>query len=178
MIEDMTHSPPQPPAGAPFVPASVTDLQLRPFEPGDADAFRDLNEAWIRKYFGLEEPDYLTLRDPIRNILQPGGHIFMAIVDGRAIGCCALIAEEPGVFELAKMAVAEEYRGRGVGRQILVYTIEQARALGATLLHLGSNRKLANAVHLYEALGFRHLPPERVKPSPYARADVFMELHL
>jgi GNAT superfamily N-acetyltransferase len=176
MIEDMQQSPP--PAGTGFIAASVPDLQLRPFEPGDADAFRDLNEAWIRQYFGLEEKDLLTLRDPIRNILQPGGHIFMALVEGRAIGCCALIADGPGVFELAKMAVAEEYRGRGVGRRILVYTIEQARALGARRLHLGSNKRLENAVHLYAALGFRHLPPERVKPSPYARANVFMELDL
>ena len=35
---------------------------------------------------------------------------------------------------------------------------------------------LANAVHLYESVGFKHLPPERVGPSPYARADVHMEM--
>jgi putative acetyltransferase len=34
------------------------------------------------------------------------------------------------------------------------------------------------AIRLYESLGFRHLPPERVVPSVYARADVYMELWL
>ena len=73
------------------------------------------------------------------------------------------------------MAVTEEYRGRGVGRKLLVYVIEQARALDATLLTLATNSTLANAIHLYESLGFQHLPPD---PSPYALADVFVELPL
>jgi putative acetyltransferase len=150
-------------------------IQLRAFQPSDAEAFRKLNEAWIEKYFRLEQPDHEVLGDPMSHIVQPGGHIVMACVEDKAIGCCALIPVREGVFEVAKMAVDEEYQGRGIGRKLLVYIIEQARALGATLLTLGSNDKLANAVHLYESLGFKHLPPE---PSPYVRANVFMELPL
>jgi len=102
----------------------------------------------------------------------------MAVAGEERIGCCALIFVGPGVFEVAKMAVSERYRGRGVGRKLLASTIERAKELGAHKLELASNRKLANAVHLYESLGFRHLPPELVEPSPYARANVFMELDL
>lgn len=154
------------------------DVELRPFQPGDEVAFRALNEAWIAKYFGMEAEDHRTLDDPLEHILRPGGHIFMALIDGTPVGCCALIADGPGTYELAKMAVDETYRGRGIGRQILAYTIAQAKALGATTLHLASNAKLANAVHLYEALGFRHLPPERIPVTPYVRANVFMEMLL
>jgi GNAT superfamily N-acetyltransferase len=68
-------------------------------------------------------------------------------------------------------------RGRGLGRQVLTAAIDHARKLGARSLFLGSSKKLANAVHLYEALGFRHVPPEQLH-MPYARADVFMELVL
>ena len=80
---------------------------------------------------------------------------------------------EPAAYEVAKMAVAEEWQNRGIGRRVLAYTIEQARVLGAKRLYLETNSKLANAIHLYEALGFRHLPPRH---SPYIRANVFMEL--
>ena len=153
----------------------MTSIQLRPYQPEDATAFRELNEAWITKYFGLEEHDREMLGDPDGYVIQQGGHIFLAFVEERAIGCCALIAMKPGVFEVAKMAVDERYRGRGVGRKVLAYTIEEARALGATLLYLETNHKLANAIHLYESQGFQHLPP---KQSPYVRADVFMELRL
>jgi ribosomal protein S18 acetylase RimI-like enzyme len=64
----------------------------------------------------------------------------------------------------------------GIGRRMLAYTIEQGKALGAEVLYLESSEQLLDAIHLYESLGFQHLPPERVTPSPYARANVFMEL--
>jgi N-acetylglutamate synthase-like GNAT family acetyltransferase len=126
----------------------------------------------------VEEHDLIQLIHPEENILQTGGQIIMALADEKRIGCCALIFVKPGVYEVAKMAVSERYRGFGIGRKLLEYTIAQAKMLGAHTLELASNTKLANAVHLYESLGFRHLPPEKVEPSPYARANVFMELHL
>jgi putative acetyltransferase len=152
------------------------EVELRPFRREDADAFRELNEAWIAKNFVIEAKDRETLEDPEGHILQVGGHIFMAFVDGRAVGCCALLRMKPGRFEVAKMTVAEGYRGLGAGRKVLAYTIEQGKALGAESLYLETNDKLHDAIHLYEALGFRHLAPENVIPSPYARANVYMEL--
>ncbi len=154
----------------------LSSLVLRPFEPGDAPAFRALNEAWIAKYFAIEEADRVVLGDPVAAILEPGGQIVMAMVEGKAVGCCALLAEGPGEYELAKMCVSEELRGQGIGRQLLEHMVELAKKLGARRLTLGSSTKLPNAVHWYESVGFTHLPPERVAPSPYARADVHMEM--
>jgi N-acetylglutamate synthase-like GNAT family acetyltransferase len=157
---------------------AMPEITFRLFQHGDAAAFRQLNEAWIARYFRVEEHDLIQLIHPEENILQTGGQIIMALADEKRIGCCALIFVKPGVYEVAKMAVSERYRGFGIGRKLLEYTIAQAKMLGAHTLELASNTKLANAVHLYETLGFRHLPPEKVEPSPYARANVFMELHL
>ena len=151
-------------------------VEFRAFQPGnavDAQAFRSLNEWWIEKYFGIEAADTRILSDPEGYVLAHGGHIFFAIGDGAPVGCCALVPTTPGVYEVAKMAVAPDWQGAGVGRKLLTYTVEQGRALGARSLYLETNSKLSNAIHLYEALGFRHLPP---KPSPYVRANVFMEL--
>ena len=156
----------------------LPEIAYRLFQPGDETAFRELNEAWIARYFRLEDQDYIQLGDPEGMILRPGGQIVMAVAGEERIGCCALILAKEGVFELAKMAVSERYRGRGIGRGLIEYTVALAKLLGAHTLELASNSKLANAVHLYEAVGFRHMPLERVEPSPYARANVFMELHL
>ena len=158
-------------------PVSSTIL-LRSFQPGDEAPFRSLNEEWIAAYFGIEEKDRITLGDPVGQILDHGGAIFLAISGDTPIGCCALLRLEPGVYEVAKMAVERSHRGFGVGRKILEYTIAQARARGARRLYLETSRRLPNAIHLYESVGFRHLPPERITPSPYARADVFMEMLL
>lgn len=152
------------------------EVEIRAFRAGDAVAFRELNEDWIAKNFRIEAPDRKSLEDPEGYILRRGGHIFMVIANGVPVGCCALLLVKPGVFEVGKMTVAEAYRGMGIGRKMLEYTIAQGKALGAKSLYLETNTKLLDAIHLYEAAGFRHLPPERVVPSPYARANVFMEL--
>jgi N-acetylglutamate synthase-like GNAT family acetyltransferase len=153
-----------------------SSVQLRAFAPGsagDAEAFRTLNEWWIRKYFGIEEHDTEILSDPEGFVLAQGGHIFFAVADGVRVGCCALIPISPGIYEVAKMAVSEDWQGGGIGRKVLAHTVEQGHLLGARALYLETNATLANAIHLYESLGFKHLPP---KPSPYVRANVFMEL--
>jgi putative acetyltransferase len=151
------------------------EIEVRAFQPGDEAAFRLLNEQWIAKFFVIEEKDREVLCDPVGEILEHGGHILMAITGTHCIGTCALLAMEPGVFEVAKMAVDEQFRGEGIGRVLLECTIIEARRLGARRLYLETNNTLANAIHLYESVGFRHLESERVTPSPYARANVFME---
>jgi putative acetyltransferase len=153
-------------------------LVIRTFEPGDEKAFRELNEAWIAKHFRIEEKDQVALCDPRTYILNTGGQIFMALRDNTPVGCCALLAKEEGVFEVAKMTVAESERGHGLGRGLLEHVIAHARAHGIKRLYLETNSALKNAIHLYESVGFRHLPPERIEKSPYARADVYMEMVL
>jgi GNAT superfamily N-acetyltransferase len=156
----------------------VSRVEIRPFEPGDETAFRELNEAWIAGNFEVEEADWKVLNDPVGQIIQRGGALLMAVQDGVAIGTCALLAMGDGAFEVAKMTVSEERRGLGIGKKLLTQVIVYARASGAKRLYLETNRKLQSAIHVYEALGFQHLPPERVHPSPYARANVYMELML
>jgi GNAT superfamily N-acetyltransferase len=153
-------------------------VNVRTFEPGDEEDFRLLNEAWIEKYFRLEDRDRSTLCDPHRHILAPGGQIFMAVRDGKRIGCCALMLKENGVCEVVKMAVAESEQGRGIGRKLLEAVIAYVRAGGYTRLYLETNGMLKNAIHLYESVGFRRLAPESVTKSPYARANVYMEMIL
>lgn len=154
----------------------LSPVEFRPFEAGDETAFRELNEAWIARHFDIEEKDREVLNDPVTHILRPGGALLMAVQEGVAIGTCALLPMKGGSFEVAKMTVSEQYRGLGIGRKLLAYVIEYARSLGAKRLYLETNSKLRNAIHVYESLGFQHLPAERVQPSPYARANVYMEL--
>jgi putative acetyltransferase len=155
---------------------SDSNLILRDFRPGDEAAFRSLNEAWITRYFQLEPSDLSVFDDPQSYLIDKGGRLFFAELDGEAVGCCGLLPIAPHEFEVVKMAVSDRAQGRGIGRRILQHTIDQGFAMGATRLYLESNTALGPALHLYEALGFQHLPPERITPSPYARANVFMEL--
>jgi len=152
------------------------DLAIREFEAGDAAAFRRLNEEWINRYFTMESKDEECLSDPEGSVVSRGGRIFFAVQNGEPVGCCALLPAGRGEFEVAKMAVTESAQGSGIGRRLLAKVVAEARAAGAKRLFLETNRKLTPAIRLYESMGFRHIPAERIVPSPYARCDVSMEL--
>ena len=98
-------------------------------------------------------------------------------LDGVVGGCVAIVPDGSGAYELSKMAVSPALRGHGAGRALLGAAVRRARELGASSLFLGSSTKLAPAVHLYEAVGFRHVPRESLH-MPYARASVFMRMDL
>jgi ribosomal protein S18 acetylase RimI-like enzyme len=151
-------------------------MQIVDFRADLAGAFKALNEAWITQYFRLEPKDVEVLGDPQGKIIDGGGRIVFAIEDGGAIGCCALMALPDGGFEVAKMAVAESYKGRGLGRALMAACVERAQAAGAPRLYLETNSALAPALSLYRSFGFQQIQP--ATPSPYARADVVMELRL
>ncbi|WIB61105.1 GNAT family N-acetyltransferase [Curtobacterium sp. MCLR17_007] len=156
--------------------ASVTIADLA--SPADAEAFRTLNEAWISRFFTLEDEDRKLLGDPVGQIIEPGGAVFVARLGDDVVGCVGIAPEGDGVFELVKMAVAPDHQGHGTGRRLIRAAVDRARELGAHRVTLETNATLASAVHLYETSGFRHLGPEERHPSPYVRADVAMVLDL
>lgn len=161
----------------PSKPSSPGPMEVVPFDPRHAAAFRELNLAWITMHFQVEPKDLEVLGDPSRSVLERGGAIFIAEAAGVAIGCVALIPHgDDGTLELGKMAVAEEHRGRGLGRRLLTRAISHARSVGAPKVYLESNTKLAAAMHLYESVGFRRVPDRTA--SPYRRVDVAMVLDL
>ena len=90
---------------------SELPIHIRRFQPGDEASFLRLNEAWIVKYFVLEEKDREVLGDPVKYIMNPGGEIIFATIGEEIVGCCALIANGPGEYEVAKMAVTESMPG-------------------------------------------------------------------
>ena len=147
-------------------------VEIVEFEPAHAAAFKALNEAWIGKYFTLEAKDREVLDDPQAKILAGGGRIFMALRDGQAVGCVALLKMADGGYEVAKMTVSEDLRGAGLGKLLMQRCIDAGAELGATRLYLETNSGLAPALGLYRAMGFRDLAPAHTE---YVRCDVWME---
>ena len=153
-------------------------VEIRPFKPAYAEAFRTLNMSWIEHYFKVEEADRQVLDDPAGRIINLGGEVLFAVSTGReqVIGTCALIRLENEKAELAKMAVSEEAKGKQVGLLLGEFAVERARARGFQTLVLESNRKLTPAISLYKKLGF--IEKSFPHPSEYSRADIYMELSL
>ncbi len=150
-------------------------VEIIDYSPEFHNDFKRLNYEWIEKYFKLEEADCQSLDHPNEKILKPGGHIYMARHNGEIVGTCALIKIDNDTYELAKMAVTERARGRGIGWLLGQAAVARARELGAKTIHLESNTALASAIKLYQKLGFRRIIGQ---PSPYERCNIQMELKL
>ncbi len=174
----MSDEAPKPKADNDVADSAPTSFVIRPFRPGDAAAFRALNEEWITRHFTWEAEDQEVLSDPEHSILGKGGCIFLVEADAVPVGCVALTPLPDGAYELSKMAVSPRLRGQGLGRRLLAHAIDHARRVGAERLVLTTNIKLSNAIHLYESLGFRHVPAHALPSTPYTRVNVFMELAL
>ncbi len=152
------------------------NIHVVPYDTKYKVAFRKLNEEWILNYFKMEEPDYEVLDHPQEYILDRGGSIFVALFQKRPVGVCALIRRDDlQGFELAKMAVAPEMRGKNIGWLLSEAVIDQAISLSAQRIYLESNTILRPAIRLYEKLGFKKV----LGPAThYERCDIQMELIL
>lgn len=150
--------------------------EIVPFRDEFGGAFERLNREWLERYGLLETGDLPYLLAPRTNIVEAGGAVFVALDGGRVVGTVAVIRQSDTVYELAKLAVATEARGLGLGRRLTRAAIGFAAAAGAERVVLSSNARLREAVALYESLGFRHAA--FVPGVAYASADVFMELQL
>lgn len=142
------------------------------------EAFKALNERWIRDIFGkVEDVDHYELDHPVEHIIDAGGYIFMAEYEGVPVGSLAMMkSKNPKYdFELVKFAVDPDVQGKRIGSRLLEYVIDEARRLGAKHLFLESNHNNAAAVHLYEKFGFQRIPVGRTE---YARCDIQMEMDL
>jgi len=150
------------------------ELQLVDYQPQYQPYFEKFNKAWLEEHFTVEPLDKWVLENPDEAILKSGGKIYFVQSDDVIVGTVALRYIEDGVFELTKMAVARDFRGGGAGQFLCKAGIEKARELGMRKLILFSNRVLANAIHIYNKLGFTEIP---VEPGTYKRADIMMEIN-
>lgn len=139
--------------------------------------FYELNVEWLKKYFYVEKHDEEVLSNPKKFIIESGGIVLFAEYDNKIVGTVALMyLKDENCFELTKMAVSPEYRGKKIGQIILDNCIKKAKKMGLDKLILYSNRVLENAIYIYKKYGFVEIPIN--EGSPYKRADIKMVLKL
>ncbi|WP_294220719.1 GNAT family N-acetyltransferase [uncultured Chryseobacterium sp.] len=150
-------------------------IQIIPFSDDLQDHIKILNYEWLEKYFRIEEGDRVSLSDPKKEIIEKGGFIFYAKLNGEIVGTASLLKKSGTVFELGKMAVSGKAQGHGIGTVLLEHCLKFAEELSIEKLVLYSNTRLQSAIHLYKKYGFQEVPLE---PGLYERADIKMEKHL
>ncbi len=149
-------------------------VTITEYEDKYAGDFRRLNIWWLEEYGLAESHDYEVLDDPRGVVLDGGGHIYLAMFEGRVIGTAALLKERGDDYELVKMSVDPEFQGKGISKLLIEKCLDKAREIGARKIFLFSSSKLQKAIRLYTKYGFKHVP---VTDSPFVTSDVKMEFY-
>ncbi len=123
----------------------LEELQLRASlnNPGDREAL-------------LTNPDAVAL--PIEQI--NAGQVFVADAGGLIKGFAAILAREDGNLELDALFVEPDTWRQGIGRELVGYCVQAARAQGARAIHVVGN---PHAEGFYKACGFEVLGTEKTQ---------------
>ena len=111
-------------------------------------------EAWNRR----QVSDSLLMPNTFALLVDPGGQPVTPL--GEPAAGFVLSRNAPGEEELLLIAVAPEYRGRGIGRKLIDRLASEARARGAR--HIFLEMRCNNpAEKLYRAAGFEAIGNRR-----------------
>ena len=139
----------------------------------DESAVRAIIEEYEDAYNVLQR-DHAAA---IRAYLDGPGGAWLACEGDRVAGCVALRrlpSAQTGAYEVKRLYVRPQYRGRRIADALMDALEAFARASGYLALYLDSRADFRAAIALYERRGYEHVPPF----NDNAEASVFMRLAL
>ena len=151
----------------------MTDVQVA--NDGDIAEIRRLFQeyaVWVGVDLSFQNFDRELAELP-GDYAPPSGVLLVARVDGRVAGCVAAHQWQPGVCEMKRLFVRDEFRGAGCGRALVESVIAWARDAGYRRILLDTLPVMEQAQRMYARMGFQEVAPYRLNPVPGAR---FLEL--
>lgn len=152
------------------------EIEIIDYHPKYRSVFKDLNYEWLKKHFTVEKIDRRILNNPQTEIINNGGSVFFAKSHDKIVGTAALIRRDEQTFELAKMAVSENSRGKQIGKKLTEMAIKRAKEKKAKTIFIDTSLKLVPALNLYKKLGFEQVQFD--EPSKYKRPTIRMAMPL
>ncbi len=126
--------------------------------------FRDGGPADIDAVLAVDRdafPGTPLPRETLANRLEEGSRLLVATVSGKISGFAIYDLVQDGVGYLYVLAVAESYRGRGIGEALTARVAKAVFAERAHRLDLRTADSNATAIRLYVRMGFRQVAAGR-----------------
>jgi ribosomal protein S18 acetylase RimI-like enzyme len=132
----------------------VTDGNIRPAEPGDAAAIRDLVRAAYAGYVGRIGKQPAPMLEDYPALIRAGEVWVLAGEAGvEVLGVLVMRPAEDHLF-VDNVAVAPGHQGRGLGRELMAFAEERAERDGLPEIRLYTNEKMHENLAVYGKLGF------------------------
>ena len=102
--------------------------------------------------------DLLLLADPseelVKSYLQKG-ICYTAQMKGETVGVVLIMETKPSTMEVMNLAVKEELQNNGIGKQLLLYVIEEIKKGDTKTIEIGTGNPGVVQMLLYQKCGFR-----------------------
>jgi putative acetyltransferase len=140
----------------------------RPDHP-EAIALIESSDAYMAALYPAQSNHLLD----VWSLMHPDVTFIVARIDGRMMGCGAVVDSGEGWAEIKRMFVSPAARGRRIGRRLLERLEVIAAERGASMLRLETGGKQPEALALYASAGFVEIGPfGKYGPDPLS---IFME---
>ena len=133
------------------------------------------NFPWMVKY-------WQSCKEEVKGLpgkyADPGSCILIANYKNKYAGCVGLLEESSEVGIMKRLYVRPEFRGFGIGKDLVRTIIEHASKKDYKIIQLHTNLLLNAAINLYKSLGFEKVSHNREYPEEIKDLIVHMELKL
>ncbi|MFS0655125.1 GNAT family N-acetyltransferase [Bacillus sp. 179-C3.3 HS] len=102
--------------------------------------------------------DLLLLADPSKEKVLSyvkSGSCYTAIHGIDIIGTYVLSSLSKRTVEIMNVAVKETWQGKGIGKQLILHAISEAKKAGAHTIEIGTGNSSLHQLALYQKCGFR-----------------------
>jgi ribosomal protein S18 acetylase RimI-like enzyme len=125
---------------------------IRPAEPGEAFAVRDLAQRAYAPWVEVIGRRPAPMDDDYERHVT-AGEVFVLTIDGMITALVVLIPQ-PDHLLLDNVAVEPSHHGQGLGRRMMQFAEDEARRGGMGELRLFTHSSMVRNVDLYKRLGF------------------------
>lgn len=132
------------------------------------------NDPSFAEFLALQNYD-AELQDLEYKYGLPDGRLYLAHCDGKLAGCIALRKLDDTTGEFKRVYVKPEFRGRHIGKKMVLHLIQDAKEIGYTRLLLDTLPFLKTAIKMYQKLGFYEIPSYNNSPMD---SSIFLRLDL
>ncbi|MFT3900625.1 MAG: GNAT family N-acetyltransferase [Gordonia sp. (in: high G+C Gram-positive bacteria)] len=149
----------------------TSSIVFAEFAPDDVEVAEAVGEYFAELGERFPEGFDASAPDDGDEFRRPAGCFVVALADASPVACGALRTIGPGIGEIKRMWVHQDWRGAGLGSRMLRELESRSRQLGHRSVRLDTSAALTGAVAMYERAGYRRV--HRYNDNPYA--ELFFE---
>lgn len=133
------------------------DIQIRPYEMGDAGYVAQLHGDYYKNNFNFDKIfDYYVLAPLTEFIHNPNGsQLWIVEVNGERAGSIAIVKENDQTAQLRWFILEKKAQGLGIGNKLMDKALKFAKNEKYQHIYLWTFSLLKPARHLYEKFGFQ-----------------------